>query len=663
MANTTNKSKSTAVKRTPTSKKTTTAKKTSPAAKKTTTTKKTTTAKKTAAVKKTTPTKTTTKKTTTAKKTTTKKPVAKKTTTVKKTAPKVEIEKKVTPAYEEYVNTVEPEDLIDTRIIEQAESNRVVEEPTFKEETPVIEEVRVERYEETEKPVRVKKRMKKGPKLVLCGLVLIALIAACVICIMKFVLHSDSYKDKATYAESFFIRNKKGKYALFSDKGKQLTDFIYDNAGKFINKTTVVYKENDGYAIIDTEGKEIVKYGKYGYISNYEGIYKVRSDKGYALLDSNGKVILDEENISVSSYGDDYPFIVVQTDKNYIVYMYDGTKIYTFDKQDGAKEPTTNHLDEYGTVFYNGENIIIDLKEKKLLKSFKNDQHFCAGYVTEDKDILSLNACTSWYESLETNGHMLLVNKKNLIDITKECNNTIIYKNTIVCSKENGQYFLEVSKKEAKAGAKLSSRYAFVDESNYILRDDQDYNVVFYKKGKKIKSIDASIAATGLMEEKYYVLYVDNAYEYYNVDGKRVFDKSFKNASAFDENGLARVTEDGNNYYLMNKKGKAVSDKYENITIDGKYYRVKNKNGKYGILDEDGEEIIKPSYENVSIKEIREKYYAVAQKGEKYEVYDLNKKKSIITSKDPITLTDHYIKTQGTKSSYYTYGAKKIYSE
>ena len=497
----------------------------------------------------------------------------------------------------------------------------------------------------------------------LLALVVIALITCGALLILKLTGSKDSYKDKATYADAFFIRNKKGKYALFNDDGKKVTDFIFDNAGKFIDKTTVVYKENDGYAIIDTEGKQIVKYGKYGYISNYEGLYKVRSDKGYALINSDGKVILDEENLSVSSYGDDYPFAVVETNKNFIVYMYDGTKIYTFDKEEGVKDPTTNHIDEYATVFYNGENIIINLKEKELIKTFKNNQHFCANYVTEDKKILSLNACTSWYESLEKPGHMLLINEKNLVDITDECNNIIVYKNAIVCSKENGQYFLDVSKKDAKTGNKLSSRYAFVDDKTYMLRDDQEYKIMFYKKGKKIKTIEASIAATGLMNEKFYVLYVDNSYEFYNTDGKRTFEKSYQYATPFDTNSLAKVSDNGKDYYLINTKGKSVSSKYSNITNDNTFYRVTDKKGKYGVLNSKGKELIPTKYEAVSIKQIRDKYYAILTNNGKNEVYDLDKNKSILTSKDAITLTDHYIKTSGTKVTYYTYSAEKIFSE
>ena len=509
----------------------------------------------------------------------------------------------------------------------------------------------------------ISKPKKNKLKLVFLIIGILLIVAIAVIIIIKLTNHKDSYKDKATYSDAFFIKNKTGKYALFNDKGKQLSKFIYDSSNIFVNNSTVVYKEKDGYAILNNKGKEVVPFGKYGYISNYQGLYRVRSDKGYALIDSEGKVLIDDEDISVDSYGQDYPFAVVETEKEIIVYMYDGTKIYTFEKKSGAKDATVNHIDNYATVFYNGENIVFNLKTKKLIKSFKNKQHYCVNNATEDGKVLSFNACASWYESVEDNGYMLLINGKNLIDITKKCDNINVDGDVILCSKDNSNYFLNISKKKVEYGNKISSRVAYIDDENYVIRNDETYKLDFYKNNKKIKSIEAGLSATGHMNEKLYLLYVDNVYEYYNLEGKKAIDKSYKSASSFDENGLAKVSDDGKTFYLINTKGKKITDEYDYIYLENTYYKVKNSKDKYGVVDKKGKELLSTSYDSINIKLIRDKYYAVLTKNDKYEVYDLEDKKSIITSKDSVSLNDHYIKTSGSKTSYYTYDAKKIFSE
>ena len=177
--------------------------------------------------------------------------------------------------------------------------------------------------------------------------------------------------------------------------------------------------------------------------------------------------------------------------------------------------------------------------------------------------------------------------------------------------------------------------------------------------------MDAQLSSIGKMEGELYVLYVDNGYEYYNKDAKKAISENFKYASSFDKNGVAKVSNDGTNYYLINKKGKKISKEYTSISSYVDYYQVTNKDGEKGVINKKGEVIIDLKYSSINIKEVRDTFYAIttSSKG-KYALYNLDSKKLVKESKNQITISDHYIKVTGdSKTSYYTYKDKLIFEE
>ena len=515
----------------------------------------------------------------------------------------------------------------------------------------------------SKKEEKVVKKKLNIKRLAILLVAVIAIICAFVFIIKKFN-KEESYKDKATYSTAFFIKNNKGKYALFNESGKKLTNFIYDSANSFVNNAALVYKEKEGYAVINQKGKDIVSFGDYNYISAYSGLYKVRSEKGYKIIDSKGKTIIDAEELDISSYGDEYPFSIITANNEVKIISYDAKTIKTFKKDKAAKTPTVNHVGKIATVFYNGENVVFNAKTKKIIATFKNQNHFCVNNISEDEKILTLNACASWFESVSEPGHMVIVDGK-VNDLSKKCDNLSLYDDTVVCSSSSGDSLIEISGKTAKIGAKITGRTAFIDSDNYATRDEKSYKVVFYKNGKKVKSIDASISSSGKMQSDLYVLYVDNGYEFYNKEGKRVIKENFKYASAFDKNGLAKVSKDGKSYYLINEKGKKVSNEYSSINNYEEYYQVTNNKNLKGVINKKGDEIVPTKYASVNIKSLRDKYYAVTSTDSgKYFLYDLDNNKLIKETKNIITLNEHYIKVSGDKkTSYYTYKDKLIYEE
>lgn len=288
----------------------------------------------------------------------------------------------------------------------------------------MVKEKNVKEKKVTNKKVNNGKENKKKKqinlKIIITLVTILFVIILAVFFITKLFKKDSSYKDKATYTTSFFIRNNKGKYALYNESGKKLSDFVYDSATSFINDSALVYKEKEGYAIINKKGKNIIPYGEYNYISSYGGLYKVRSNKGHKLLNSNGKVLFDSENIDINSYGEDYPFNIVTLDNKVNIVSYDGKTIKTFKQDKDSKTPTVNHVGEYATVYYSGKTVLFNSKTKKIITEFKSKTHYCVSAASEDGKILTLNSCASWYETLDEVGHKISV-KGKVTDLSKEC--------------------------------------------------------------------------------------------------------------------------------------------------------------------------------------------------------------------------------------------------
>lgn len=101
--------------------------------------------------------------------------------------------------------------------------------------------------------------------------------------------------DSIEYKYSHFNVKQNGKYALFSKKGEQLTDFVFDEMGssyRFIQLVQI----GDKYGIVNTEGKIIVpiKYKEIDYVRksfNDEKTVRIRLDRKSFRINEEGKII------------------------------------------------------------------------------------------------------------------------------------------------------------------------------------------------------------------------------------------------------------------------------------------------------------------------------------------------------------------------------------
>ena len=486
---------------------------------------------------------------------------------------------------------------------------------------------------------------------------------------------SKNKNTKEEYSDAFFIKED-SKYALFNNEGKKLTDFVFTAVGTTTNfrKGSAIVKKDDKNGIIGSNGKMIVDFGKYKYIYESAGLYKATdNDSNEYLLDSNGKVLFNLKNASINTYFgvSSYSLLFEKDKKKYSVLNSDGKILVTFNEKEGAENPTTNEEDGFISVFYNKKNYILDGESGKKVMEFDSDIHYCVNNVSEDGKVITMNSCVGILFQRDYETTYKFIKDGKLYDLSDKCDRVNYINNALTCTKDSKTYLLD-----SKMNIGISTEgIAYKDGDHYAKLKDGSFNGVdFYNNNKVVKNVECrSIKETGYSETGLYILSTyystkcgttSGTYEYYNEKGENAFGKSFARANKFDVNGLATVSEDKKNFYLIDTKGKKVSEDYDNIYLDSEYY-ITTKNNLKGILDNKGKQVIEAKYKSVDVfEEQGVKYAKLTTEDSKYIIYNLSKGKEIITlDSNPSTNANYIYTSKDGKKTYYTYTGKEFYKE
>lgn len=473
------------------------------------------------------------------------------------------------------------------------------------------------------------------------------------------------------YSTAFFIQNSNRRYALFNDDGSQLTDFIFADVSNFANGTAFV-KKDGAYGIIDENGKMTVDFGKYKNITDVAGMYKVYDEDEHSyLINGSGKVLYSMENMSLHTYiqSDNYSILEDEKNKTYKVLNYEGQAMLTFPIDDNVEDsPSTNEHKGYISVFYNKKNYVLNLQTAKEITSFNSDLHYCVNNVVEDGKIITLNSCVAWFENQEKKYYKFIKDGK-LYDLTDKCEEVHYSEDNLVCYNNHENYLLDSN---LNVGIETSGK-AYFDNDTYAI-DGFSTGVDFYDNGKVVKNVKCRwLEKEDYMKNGLYILRTYDSkecktkpgtYEYYTSNGENVFGKSFKVAKTFDDNGLAVVSDDKENYYLIDLAGKKVSSDYSDIFHSSGYYIV-TKDDLEGIIDKDGNVIVDCLYLDVdTIEKQNKKYAELTTSDSKYVLYDLENGTELVTFNSEPTFYEHYITvTEDDHMMYYTYNGKMIYEK
>ena len=482
---------------------------------------------------------------------------------------------------------------------------------------------------------------------------------------------SNKKKDRSLkeYDEAFFIQEG-STYALFSKDGKQLTKFEYKYASSIVNGAAVVEKE-DAKGIINSNGKMVVDFGKYKYISASAGLYKVTDEqRNEYLLNAKGKKIADMKDKELLTYFTSgyYSILHDKAGKNYKVLNVNGDTIVSF-KETNDDEPTVNSEGGYLSVHYDNKNYIIDLVSGKKLLEFEAKEHFCVNVVSKDGKKMTLNSCVKSYESQDKVKYALIENGK-LHDLSDKCDKIRLYNDTnFTCEKDNKEYLLD---SKYNLGIEING-VSYQDNDHYAKAHNGSFEGIdFYEKDKVVKNVECrTMNDHKYVESGLFILSTyyskpcgteSGTYEYYNTKGEKMFDKSFARAENFDKNSYAIVSEDKENYYMIDTKGKKVSEDYDRIISRNNYYEI-IKDDLKGAINTKGELVVEAKYTDIWEYEYNGEVYLVYGDGKKYTLYSLDNKKEVTKFDSKPNLGENYITLdKNGKKEYYTYKGKLFYT-
>ncbi len=530
-----------------------------------------------------------------------------------------------------------------------------------------------------------KKKSKIG---LIIGIIAGVLILGGIIALIAiFALGGGGEMDDIYATNVYFLKDDNGKYALFNDDGERLTEFQFGYASRFIGGTAVVGdEEDDKRGIINTDGKMTVDFDKYVFISRAGGLYEATDNSSNEyLINGKGKVVYDMNKNRLVTSSDS--FAVIADEKGFQILNYQGKKVLSITENLDKNIELSDEEDGYVVITHAGTNYLLNTLSAELTYKFESGDKYEISQVSEDRKSISLQTVTDDYD--EDHKYKFIVDGKEQ-ELPSGCLAAASLYDAWYCLKKEDDddviYLLsnDFSHTSAKATDAL-----YVDADNYAINkeDSDSYGVIFYKGGAKVSEVNCrriysyGPVSSGIYLLRTYRTYSSNSackdvpygdYEFYSVEGKKLFGKSFDAADTFSEDGFSYVREDGDDtkYYVINKEGEKVSDGYKYMYSRSadlhKFYYAYNDYKTTDVLSPAGKKIASTSGYSTGGKVYDDKLYIyVGNRDEdynmSYDIYTADGAKLFISDDYP-DFTDHYIEaTEGDNIKYYTYGGKLIH--
>jgi KWG leptospira repeat protein len=330
--------------------------------------------------------------------------------------------------------------------------------------------------------------------------------------------------------------------------------------------------------MINIEGKEILpcEYDDLYSLKNTDNSILIEKDGKIGLVDSTGKVIIEPQYKEIRGLGTDYKlgYITITEDDKYGVVDCNNQKVLENKYQD-IKSLTENGI--YAVKENNNWELVQRNGELKLSEGLQNVQ-----------DILGIK-----------NGNIIIKNTSNKVGVISSEGETIL--NTVYDDvkfaftgsyiiEQNGKYGIAKSKDEIVVNPTYTTMN-YISTADIIEASEDGITSNLLNSNFEIK-------LTGIVTEintnkGYIKIRQDNEEKYYNF--------RFEERTKQDINSSNTLFLDKQNdkYGYVDKNGKVVVDyQYDDATEQNEYgYAAVQKDGKWGAINEKGEEIVAPQYD------------------------------------------------------------------
>lgn len=471
-------------------------------------------------------------------------------------------------------------------------------------------------------------------KKLLVGLLAIVLLTGC------------SHKNKDT---TFMLTRDDQFYALYNQKGKQLTNYNYKTFQEVKGVGYLVTDRDDKKSVISFEGEPIIEAGVYETLEAVDQMFyatkKVevkKEDKdtkkatvdpyfksNLYVLNGEGKVLYQADS-QTAILKSELP--VIFKDNEYIVLYHEGEELYR------GKEAV-----KYVSRYKYSSSVVI---------GFNETNHFYHFTTKEDqKDIDVDLKQKGTYKILAQNQDGIILNDEKLKSmIYVDFNRQQVFQNTIgindayfdeeqniILTSQHKMYAYPIGGVPVLLNSYYLKSVTYVNRSSDIYGPHQVYN-----KGKLTGELENCqlYPEAKLVYSEIFPVYVRNkGYQYYNFNSKKVIDKTYMEAEPFNSDKCAVVKINDKGYSLINDKGDVLTKSYyyQIKYIGSSYYAVYNESGTFGIIDSTGEKILPVEYIDLPEKPIvsydDHNYLILGKNGRSY-VYDIDDEMKEIFSKE-----------------------------
>lgn len=396
--------------------------------------------------------------------------------------------------------------------------------------------------------------------------------------------------DSLPYKEGELLVKQNEKYGVINIKGNKLVDIEYDTiavdeyytdehryqyAGYIVSIKT---QEGYRYGYLNNKGKEILK-TEYNEISRVTEIqdndnsYLISAKNGQYGVTKNGEQLVENEYQSIR-YDASNKVFVIEKSKKYGIANIDGKLIVPVEYN--QIDITGIYLyaqNEQGTTVYNSNGAQANIDANVAILNTSNEKY----------KIRINNEEGTKYGVINKEGKQLIEEKYNYIEY--------LYDNYFIVSYENGKLGVVDDKENIKIEADKDALQKIPNTN--LVQTTLTENKTTQIYSKTMEKICEMQNATIEVEDNYIKIYNETETKYLDKDGKEL-----KNTEVYPNNKLF-VKAEGDKYGFVDRNGKLVVDyKYDKAYEFNSYgFAAVKKDGKWGAINEQGQEVIAPTYE------------------------------------------------------------------
>lgn len=433
-------------------------------------------------------------------------------------------------------------------------------------------------------------------------------------------LPADKWIDLVMYSEGCYCIYDGSYYGFMTEEGEEITPYIYEQAAPFSEGLACVFLDGK-YGFIGKNGETELPF-IYDQASSFtEGLAYFRIGEGYGFIDREGNVVLQPDCDSVSSFQEGRAYFSV-----------DGLYGYLDKTGSIAVEPIYEDAGYFrnglAMVMRNGCYGLIGIDGEEILPPEYDDIDWEDHFIIADKDGLKYcfdregRQCPEegwdwiWVREgvfvVERNGKAGLIDSDGKVLFEPEYDNLVpIPEKELVIVNKDGLYGVtDYAGKEivpfvyswisydnsGAGGLKVTCGEAYEDEQG--TRDQTKYGFLGFTEEDYFEEISPVYDFMFFFEGDRAVVEVQGKYGIVRRDGSLEYPIEYDSIRLYENGSLALWTGDA--VELIDSDGNVIhSGEYKYITQYGSCYEV-NKDGKYGFLNEQGEQLVPAVYDYCS---------------------------------------------------------------